>query len=221
MRTGWLVALAGVVVVCLALAPASAAPSFRGYTGLVVVPTADTLNNGEFSAGVMTEHVGDFEANDFFGNFAPADNLELGINSFRAVNADNRETLVNAKYRIIPETDQRASVAFGLIDATNEVQSTAYAVFSKSLTNRLSVFDNEITGVRFHGGFGGGQLEGLFLGVSAFVGNRTMASVEWDSEEVHLGFRFTPTRGLRLHAALFDVGGRDKFGLGVSYTRAY
>lgn len=213
------------VVICAMLmsvtALAQGAPSFRGYTGLVVVPTADTLDEGEFNVGLMTEDVGDFDANDMFVNYGPIDGLEVGFNSFQPLGGGDRETLINAKYRIMPETEERAAVAFGLIDLTDEQESTAYAVVSKSLARGLTVFDNEITNLRGHVGIGGGRLDGLFAAISAFAGNRVMFSVEYDSMDTNFGFRFTPVRGVRLHAAWFDVGGRDDFGAGVSYSKTY
>lgn len=203
-----------------------ASPSFRGYTGLVVIPTADTLNQGEFNMGVMTEDTSHFHANDIFGNYSSVNNLEVGFNSrlsdSSSDDSDNeRETLINAKYRFIPETETSAGVACGLIDLTNEIESTAYVVASKSLARGLNIFDSEVTSLRGHIGIGGGSLDGLFLGLSAFAGNRVMFSFEWDSKNVNLGFRFTPMKGFRIHAALFDTGGSDDLGLGASFTKTY
>ena len=214
------------IIVCVALlataiSTAGAAPSFRGYTGLVIVPNADSLNKGEFNFGVMTEDTGKFEANDVFGNYGLIDNLEVGSNSHRIPGAGERETLVNAKYRFMPETEDKAGVAFGLFDLTDEIESTAYVVISKSLVRGLSIFDNEITNLRGHIGFGGGRLDGMFVGLSGFLGNRIMISVEWDSRDTNFGFRFTPVKQLRLHAALFDVGGASNLGLGASFNKSY
>jgi len=68
-------------------------PSFRGYSGLVVIPTADTMTQGEYNMGVMTEDVGDFHASDIFANFSPTNNLEVGFNSTLLRGAKDRETL--------------------------------------------------------------------------------------------------------------------------------
>lgn len=216
------------IVFCFALivvaASASyASPSFRGYTGLVVVPTADTLTEGEFSMGLMTEEVDDFEINDAFGNYGVADNLEVGFNSMRPAGACSgcRETVINAKYGLMPETENRAAVAFGVSDITDELDATAYLAVSKSLVRGIKVFENEVTNLRGHFGFGGGQLDGLFVGASAFVGNRAMVSVEWDSSDVNVGLRITPLMNWRIHAGWFDIGDGLDFGLGASYTKVY
>jgi len=208
------------LVLVLALS-AHTAPSFRGYTGLVIIPTADALQEGEYNLGANTENIDDFNASNIFANFAPINNLEVGFDSFQLTDGADRETLLNAKYLFMPETDNQAGVAFGLHDLTNEVNSTAYAVASKSIARGLSVFDSEITNVRGHIGVGGGRFDGLFFGASAFLGNRLMLSFEYDSADVNLGARFTPVRGIRIHGGWFDVGGRDDFGLGVSYNKSY
>lgn len=202
--------------------PLLAVPSFRGYTGLVIIPTADTLNRGEFNVGVMTEDVSDFDANDIFFNYGIIDNLEFGFNSFLPIDEDDRGTLINAKYSFMRETDTLPGVAVGIVDLTDDEETTVYAVASKSIGRCLNVFDGEITNLRAHVGIGGGRLSGPFIGFSAFVGNRAMFSFEWDSEDVNIGFRFTPIRQIRLHAALFDLGGdKNDIGVGASYNFFY
>lgn len=209
------------IITLLVAGSAYSAPSFRGYTGLVVVPTADVLEEGDWDAGVMTEDIDELDANDIFLNYGAAQSLEVGINSALPVDFDERETLVNGKYQLMPETESRAAVAFGLIDFTDEVEATAYMVVSKSLVRGIRAFDSDITNLRGHIGFGGGRLDGMFVGLSAFIGNRAMFSVEYDSSDVNLGFKFTPVRGIRLHAAWFDLGGADDLGIGASFSRLY
>ncbi|OFX14825.1 MAG: hypothetical protein A2Z18_01935 [Armatimonadetes bacterium RBG_16_58_9] len=213
------------IIVCIVLVAAvasvaQAAPSFRGYTGLVLIPNADSLNKGDYNFGAMTEDTGKFEANDLFANYSPTDGLEVGFNSFQVIGTDERETLLNGKYTFMPETEDKAGIAFGITDLTNEVQSTAYAVLSKSIVRGLNVFDSEITNIRGHVGFGGGRFDGMFLGLSGFVGNRIMISVEYDSKDTNIGFRFTPIKLVRLHAALIDVDGSSNLGVGISFNKS-
>lgn len=209
------------LLVLMAVGAAFGSPSFRGYTGLVVVPTADTLDKGEYNVGAMTEDLGDFDFHDLFANYGPIDNMEIGINSVKAIGGSGRETLINAKYRIMRETEERAAVAFGITDLTDEIESTAYVVVSKSLARGINVFDKDIMNLRGHIGFGGGRLDGLFLGASAFLGNRLMISVEWDSKDTNIGVRITPLPGWRIHGALFDIGGKSDLGAGISFQKSY
>lgn len=197
---------------------ALSAPSFRGYTGLVKIPTANALDSGEFSFGVMSEGTDRFEATDVFGILGVGGRLEIGVDSFQPCNDDERKTLVNAKYRF---SDRRSGYAVGIIDAANEVQQTGYVVATKSIIRRTNIFASIVSSVRGHVGLGVGRLNGVFGGISVYAGNRVSFSAEWDSEDVNLGFRLAPIRGLRLHAALLDVGDAEDFGVGMSYTRTY
>lgn len=195
-----------------------AAPSFRGYTGLVKVPTASTLNADEFSFGVMTEGTDKFQANDIFVISGIGRHAEIGVDSFQSFDAKDRKVLVNAKYRF---SDSRSGYAVGVIDAANEIEQTGYVVVTKSLIRRTNIFASVVSSVRGHLGLGVGGLNGVFGAISVYAGNRVSFSAEWDSEDVNLGFRLTPIRGLRLHAAILDVGGVDDVGVGMSYTRTY
>lgn len=216
-----------VTIVCCALivaaiGPGSAIPSFRGYTGLVKIPTADSLGLGQWNVGIMTEDVGDFEANDIFANYGIAENLEIGFNAFQGrEGVSDRTTLLNAKFTFLPETQARPAVAVGITDITNGIDTTPYLAVSKSLFGLLQYWNGEITNIRGHIGLGGGQFDGVFLGFSAFLGNRFSFMFEWDSDDINLGARFAPMPGLRIHAALFDPGGGSDLGLGASFTQAF
>lgn len=195
-------------------------PSFRGYTGLAKIPTAQTLDRGEFSFGVTTEDTTNQDPDNAFATYSPRDNVEIGLDSYLPPGLHSRKTLVNAKYRCLQGDDKIPGIAVGFIDMTNELQGTAYAVATKSLFRRASIFNSFIS-VRGNAGFGVGDIDGFFAGLSLYAGNRVMFSAEWDSEDVNLGFRFTPVKGFRLHAAMFDVGNLDHFGVGMSFTKTY
>ena len=214
----------GIVLVILLAGAASVAlgsPSFRGYTGLVIIPTAHVLDVGEYDFGIMTEDTAVSHVSDIFATYSPREDIEVGINSFQPAGSNARRPLLNAKYVLAHETDETCSVAVGLVDFTNEIQASAYAVASKSIIRHASIFNSDVIGVRGNIGFGFGGFDALFVGLSVFAGNRIMLSAEWDSKNVNLGFRFTPIKGLRLHTALFDSGNTDHIGLGISYTKTY
>lgn len=210
-----------IVVLATAACAALASPSFRGYTGLVKIPTAHTLDRGEFDLGVMTEDTAKAGASDAFITYSPRENLELGVNSFQQPGTDTRKTLLNAKYQFATETETMPRFALGVIDMTDNIKTSGYAVASKSLFRRASILNNNLISLRGNLGVGAGDINGVFAGVSIYAGNKIMFSAEWDSEDMNLGFRFTPIRGLRLHAAIFDLGYRDDFGIGGSFTKTY
>lgn len=216
------VTIACCALIAAAVAPGSAVPSFRGYTGLIKIPTADTLGLGQWNVGVMTEDIDDFDATDIFANYGIAENLEVGFNAFEGeLGVDDRSTLLNAKYTFRPETAGQPGLAVGITDATDDIDTTPYFVLSKSLYGLLEYWEGEIVNLRGHIGIGGGQLDGLFMGLSAFLGNQFSIQVEWDSDDLNLGARFAPIPGLRIHGAVFDPGGGSDVGLGLSYTQAF
>jgi hypothetical protein len=210
-----------VAVMAAAASAALGSPSFRGYTGLVVIPTAHVLDVGEYDFGVMTEDTAVSHVNDVFATYSPREKLEVGINDFQPGGSNGRKPLLNAKYLVAPETDEACAVAVGVIDFTNEIQISPYAVASKTIVRRASIFHSGVISLRGHAGFGFGSFNALFVGLSAYAGNRIMLSLEWDSKNVNLGFRLTPIKGLRLYSALFDSGNTDHIGLGASYTRTF
>ncbi len=219
------ITIACFVVLAVSAYTVSAAPSFRGYSGLVKIPNADTLNLGQWNVGVMTEDVSEFDANDIFANYGIADNLEVGFNAFQRLHSEggkaSRQTILNAKYAFSPETEAKPGIAVGITDITNAVDTTPYVVLSKSLGKCLTLWNGEITNFRGHIGLGGGQFDGVFVGFSAFLGNRVSLMFEWDSRDPNFGVRFTPIPDLRIQGGWFDVGGRDDIGVGMSYTKAY
>lgn len=218
-----------VAVVALA-SLAHAIPSYRGYTGLMLVPTADALGKGDWNAGIFFEDVAEGTVNDWVANYGVANNVEIGIDRFRRDNrlfpeesSGDSSTLINAKYAFLPETDARPGVAGGLIDITDDLETTVYIVASKSLTSRLGMYEGEIITPRVHVGFGGGFLDGLFAAASAYLGNRIQTMLEWDSRHMNVGARFRVTPGLTVHAGFLDVTDRDNnsFAVGVSFGRSY
>lgn len=216
----WRVSLPAVLMAMMA-ATAFAAPSFRGYTGLVLIPTARVLDVGDYDFGVTSEDREGSQLNNIFVTFSPKKNLELGANAFRAPGSDSRKLLVNAKYQLASETEEAASIAIGIIDLCNEIDATPYAVASKSIVRHARLFKNQRFSIRGHAGIGFGDMDALFVGLAAYAGNRIMLSVEWDSHDVNFGFRFTPVKGLRLHTAILGSSDTDHVGLGISYTKRY
>ncbi len=209
------------LILCVFAGSAWAIPSYRGYTGLMIVPSADALGRGDFNAGVFFEDVGSGTVNDYVFNYGITDGLEVGINRYRLDNDTTAGTWVNAKYRFLPETDQRPAIAGGIIDLTNDDETTVYIVASKSLTTPVRTYEGETLNPRVHIGFGGGRLSGLFVGASAYLGTRIDLMMEWDSRDTQIGARFRVTPGLTVHAGFFDIFDKGAFGAGVSWGRYY
>ena len=204
----------------LATSFAVALPSFRGYTGLMIIPTADSLDASEWNAGVSSEDVSD-DLNNIYANYGISNGLEVGINAHESVDSDDRDTIFNGKYRFADETNARPAIAAGIIDLTGEDETTVYIVASKSLNTPLGTYEGEIINPRIHIGFGGGQFDSIFLGLSTYLGNRVQVMGEWDSEFWHAGANWRITRGLALQAGFLEIGNGTNFGLNLSFNRLY
>lgn len=197
---------------------ASAAPSFLGYTGLVVIPTADALDRGEYSAAAYAVDLeSSSDSNVFAGNVGLAEMTEIGFTRIKPDGSD-AETFINAKHAFRVETETHPGMAAGVIDVTDEVESTAYVVMSKAISrgggsNRYG----DVTAPRIHFGIGGGQLSGFFGGISASLGDRLLLMAEYDSSNINFGARLAITAEIRAHAALLDG---DDLALGASFTKA-
>lgn len=228
MRCFWLqICLILVVASCI---PAySAIPSFRGYTGLMVVPTADALGKGDWNAGFFYENVANETINDIVANYGFAQGFEFGIDRFRLTDETDTQTLLNTKYRFMPETMSHPAIAAGVADIADEIQTTVYVVASKSFGCSPRVWKGETLTPRVHIGFGGGRLSGLFAGASGFIGNRVELMAEWDSQEVNVGARFRVTPQFTIHAGGFNLNDEEddefstgaSFGVGASFNMIY
>lgn len=227
MRCFW-IPLCIILLAAACLPGDCAIPSWRGYTGLLVVPSADALGKGDWNAGFFYENVANGTINDVVVNYGLAQGLELGIDRFRLSDESDHRTLLNAKYRFMPETIRYPAIAAGISDIANDIETTVYAVASKSLGCDLRVWEGETLTPRVHVGFGGGRLSGLFAGATAFVGNRVELMAEWDSIDVNVGARFRITRQFTIHAGGFNLNDQveqfstgPSFGVGASWNMIY
>ena len=150
MKTGlWMIAL------LIALAGQVGAATVSGATGLIYVPSADTL--GEHEAEIGVRYVdGKLFSSFMYGVF---DQIEIGVNNVRR-NGDDSQLGFVIKGNVFSETAERPAVAVGF--ETDQ----SYIVASKRLTPR----------VRGHVGFGHGDLRGAIrrrlLGAQYDVGRR-------------------------------------------------
>lgn len=228
MRTCWV--LFCLIVLALACSTGHCTiPSFKGYTGLMIVPTADALGKGDWNAGVFAEDVSSGTVNDYVANYGIYQGLEIGVDRFRLNDESDSQTLLNVKYKFMSETPSRPALAAGISDITDDVETTVYVVASKSLGCNLEAWRGEILNPRIHVGFGGGRLSGIFVGASGYLGRRFQLMAEWDGETVQAGARYRVTDVVTLHAGGFNLADDDNvegsegisFGAGISFNMTY
>lgn len=201
------------ITLLLTAAPVYAAPSVNGPTGLINTPSADVLQQGQFSLGYY--HLKDGDAGAF--NMNLMGRLEVGVSGFRYDSNSGREdhTLVNAKYGLVPETVLTPGVAVGVQDIADKDERTAYVAVSKALP----------LGFRIHAGVGNGRYDGAFAAlektinpIGIITGNNvfpaTTLIAEWDGHDMNYGARMAVVPGLKL-----DIGRREhQTYFGASFT---
>ena len=202
--------LAFALLLLLMAGAVAAAPSMNGYTGLLAVPTADSLRAGEVALGAYVLNQTAGRHTTYLGSFGASKGLEVGLTNVR-FKAGPRETMLFAKYTFLSGEDGKTSVAAGIYDPTNEVESTAYFVASRSLKMRGTKAVNP----RVHLGAGGGLLDGVFAGFSVDVGRALTAMVEFDGDKINGGARLY-IMGMNLTAGWLDGLRRAVFG--ITYT---
>ncbi len=199
--------------VLLAAAPVYAAPSVNGSTGLINTPSADVLQEGQFSLGY--HHLKEGGVGSF--NINLAKNLEVGVAGFRYDSDSNRDnqTYFNAKYSLVPETVITPGLAIGVEDIGGEDKRTFYAAASKALP----------FGFRLHAGVGDGRYDGVFASlektinpIGLITGSNTFPATtliaEWDGDRMNYGARLSVVPGLKI-----DAGWRhSETYFGLSYT---
>jgi hypothetical protein len=191
-----------------------AAPSFYGYTGLLFVPTAATLETGEFNIAVQTINLdlGSLSGGSF--TYGTTDKWEAGIAVANQDLGIIDGTLVNTKLRISNFGDV-SIISVGGIFPFEGSNSTIYGVLSQRMVIP-GIDANPITG---HIGWGsGGILDGIFIGLDGIINPRTTAMLEYDSSNLNTGVRFALSEEFRATAALFDF---SDLGLQVSYNRRF
>lgn len=206
-----------VAVLVLVVMPmmAWASPSLVGPTGLLLIPTAEVLDTARWNVGgsLVTGDGGDVTA--LYANAGLFKGLEIGASRLKAEGGD-AETFVNAKLRIPEPVPAKVSLAVGVIDVTDQVDSTPYLVLSHMIGGGLILQQGAFSAPQVHVGLGGGQLDGLFAGLSAKVKDKLDVMAEYDGSNINLGAKLPLGAKVEVTAAALDDLGT--FGLGLSFS---
>jgi hypothetical protein len=184
-------------------AVAAADPSLIGPTGLVTVPTADTLGLLQWNVGASnawTDSGPDESA--IYANLGLLPRLEVGFARLEPEDAD-AETVLNAKFRVI-SLPGKVSLAVGAIDLTDQIDRSVYAVVSHDLGAGIVSPKGQFTRPQLHVGVGGGQFDGIFGGVSVTVGGKANVMAEYDGEDMNVGVRWPIIPKVLVTAAALD-----------------
>jgi hypothetical protein len=203
-------------------APAQAVPNLVGATGLLYTPSAEVTPNRDLNASLNSTNGA--AGLEYAVNYGIYPSWEVGVTRL-----GEKETVVNAKYRIQTESAKGVGIAAGGMDLTDQVSTVLYVVASKG-------FDPDLYGVdNFHfnlGIAGGGKkmvdvlnkgempnslaLNGPFAGLNFDIAKCATAIAEFDGRNVNLGLRGTFYH--HLTATFGFVGPSHKIAGGLSYT---
>ncbi len=215
MRNMYLVAVV-VTLLLVSAAVVSAEPSMMGYSGLLMVPTTDTLSDGGFNVGISSSEVSDWDDRAYIANFGLQNGLEVGVWWWHPAGGgllptssslSRRETLLNIKYRFESGTPGRASLALGVSDITDEVDTAVYFVASKDVGQPIgtTIDGKPISRLTLHGGIGGGWIDDFFFGVEARLGDRLALIAEHFNNDISVGARLRLWRHVAVDAGYINT----------------
>jgi len=215
MRNVYLAAV--VVTLLVSAAVVSAEPSMRGYSGLLMVPTTDTLGDGDYNVAISSSELSDWDDRAYIANFGLQDGLEAGIWWWHPAGGSGvvpsklrvigNETLLNVKYRFESGTPGRASLALGVSDVTDEINTAVYFVASKDVGQPIgTTIDGKPIGrLTLHGGIGGGWIDDFFFGLEARLGDRLTLIAEHFNDDLSVGARLRLWRHFAVDAGYIDT----------------
>lgn len=207
------IALVAMLSVVMGATAAWADSSLLGPTGLVTVPTADTLGVLQWNVGGSNVWAGSGpDESVVYANIGLLPRLEIGFSRLEPEEGD-AETFLNAKLRLIG-LPGKVTVAVGAVDLTDQVDQSAYVVLSHDLGAGIISPRGQFTKPQVHVGVGGGQFDGVFGGFSLTVSGKADVMAEYDGADVNIGVRWPIIPRVSLTAAALD--GFDDLALGLS-----
>ncbi len=214
MRNVYLVAVA--VTLLVSAAVVSAEPSMMGYSGLLMVPTTDTVNDGGYNVAISSSELSGWDDRAYLANFGLQDGLEAGIWWWHPEHG-NKETLLNIKYRFESGTPGRASLALGVSDVTDEIDTAVYFVASKDVGQPIgtTIDGKPISRLTLHGGIGGGWIDDFFFGLEARLGDRLTLIAEHFNDDLSIGARLRLWRHVAVDAGYI---GTENWSANLSYN---
>ena len=193
-------------------AQVDAAPSVSGSTGMIRVPTADSLRVGQFSAGYF------YWQDQGSGVVAVGlpRGVELSAMSRHSVGTTDT-AIVNLKFNLNQEALLYPAVAIGVEDLDGRDRRSVYAALSKALPY----------GFRVHIGTGTGRFDGMFAALEKVLNPVSMRKkysgfpvtsliVEMDGYKMNYGARMRLAQGLRLDAGW--LGKEERIYCGLTFT---
>ncbi|HHW12875.1 MAG TPA: hypothetical protein GXX33_07740 [Firmicutes bacterium] len=193
-----------VLVFLLGSGQSVAAKGLFGGSDFINTPTNRVLSSGTYTIGA---YVGEEKWGRIQVDFGLVTDFEVGA----AIDMSRHDNEVSArfKYRLIPETKNSFGLALGIQDIGKEIFSP-YVVIG----HVISPYD-----LRWNFGLGGGQLGGIFFGLSKVINPKEFPQVtligEYDAYDLNLGAKILLNKNFHLDVAVIDM---DQFVVGITIT---
>ncbi len=208
-------AVVGVLLVVVGISVVSAEPALRGYSGLLLAPTADSLNRNQYNVSLNSSEVTDFEDRSYILNYGLADDIEGGLLWFHPEHGPT-ETLINIKHRFERGTSRQASLAVGVADLTDQLDTSVYVVATKEIGEPVgSIGGHPVHMLRVHGGIGSGMFDDFFFGAEARLAERLTLMAEHVNDQINVGARLRLWRNFTVDAGWLDA---DDLAVALTYN---
>lgn len=165
--------------------------TFYGPSGLIHVPSAYTVAQGDIRFGTQFER----DQRTLTGNYGIYRDIEVGGAWLERTGRDGK-AIGNAKVRIQAANFRNVDIGIGVIDAFDAVDQTVYVVGSVNLVEPRAE-DNVLgtsVGLRAHVGYGSGVFNDHIIGGGELLFSRDFSIVgEYDGDQANFGLRFART----------------------------
>lgn len=176
-----------------------------GPTGLITVPTASAAPESQVQVGAAyTEDLWSASANvgiPLEGQVG----VEVGA-AYLDYDWGDEDVIGSAKVNIGADAAGRYQVGIGIVDFTDEVESSGYIVVSTDLLAPPDAWAEDTLAVRGHLGYAGGIYDdSLIGGVEVFLSRGMSIIGEYNGDDVNAALRFADSaQPIRIQAGVAD-----------------
>jgi hypothetical protein len=205
-------------LVVLALLAAGGGIAQACYSGLVLIPTAETVGADQFSLDLQVDGSFPRQATDTYiinTEFGFGPRFEAGVDFDLSEEAESR-TFFNAKYLLTEDREKAPALALGITNVAEGVQAVPYLVMShdfQSLRGHLGVGRFEDKN-RWFAGMDRGIAENL-----TFMADYTSGAE--NASSVGLNYEFNDCWSVCLGAMFPNEGGESGFSFHLAWATPY